>query len=38
VPVHFVGCERGVHFYAMQYIEGRTLAATIRELRQHWPV
>src|SRR5207249_1283988 len=20
VPVHFVGCERGVHFYAMQYV------------------
>src|SRR5262249_28406123 len=34
VPVHYVGCERGVHFYAMQYIEGQTLAAVIRELRQ----
>jgi WD40 repeat protein/serine/threonine protein kinase len=34
VPVHAVGCERGVHFYAMQYIEGQTLAAVIRELRQ----
>src|ERR671937_3039156 len=34
VPVHYVGCERGVHFYAMQYIEGQTLAAAIRELRQ----
>src|SRR5207247_1650170 len=34
VPVYGVGCERGVHYYAMQYIEGRTLAATIRELRQ----
>jgi hypothetical protein len=22
VPVYFVGCERGVHFYAMQFIEG----------------
>src|SRR6516225_9882322 len=33
VPVHYVGCERGVHFYAMQYIEGQTLAAVIRELR-----
>jgi len=31
--VHFVGCERGVHFYAMQYVEGQTLAAVIRELR-----
>jgi serine/threonine protein kinase/WD40 repeat protein len=34
VPVHYVGCERGVHFYAMQYIEGQTLAAVIRDLRQ----
>jgi serine/threonine protein kinase/Flp pilus assembly protein TadD len=34
VPVYFVGCERGVHFYAMQYIEGQTLSALIRQLRQ----
>jgi tetratricopeptide (TPR) repeat protein len=33
VPVHYVGCERGVHFYAMQHIEGQSLAALIRELR-----
>jgi WD40 repeat protein/serine/threonine protein kinase len=33
VPVFGVGCERGVHFYAMQYIEGETLAALIKELR-----
>jgi serine/threonine protein kinase len=33
VPVHAVGCERGVHFYAMQFIEGHTLAALIRQLR-----
>jgi WD40 repeat protein/serine/threonine protein kinase len=33
VPVFSVGCERGVHFFAMQYIEGRTLAAVIDELR-----
>jgi serine/threonine protein kinase len=33
VPVHFVGCERGVHYYAMQLIEGCTLAALIRALR-----
>ena len=23
VPIHAVGCERGVHYYAMQFIEGR---------------
>lgn len=34
VPVYFVGCERGVHFYAMQYIEGLSLAAIIAQLRQ----
>jgi serine/threonine protein kinase/uncharacterized protein HemY len=34
VPVFYVGCERGVHFYAMQYIEGCTLAALIRGLRR----
>jgi serine/threonine protein kinase len=33
VPVYFVGCERGVHFYAMQFIDGRTLAALIAERR-----
>jgi WD40 repeat protein/serine/threonine protein kinase len=33
VPVYYVGCERGVHFYAMQLIDGQTLAAVIRELR-----
>ncbi|HEV3078234.1 MAG TPA: protein kinase [Gemmataceae bacterium] len=34
VPVYFVGCERSVHFYAMQFIDGQTLAALIAELRQ----
>jgi WD40 repeat protein/serine/threonine protein kinase len=33
VPVHFVGSERGVHFYAMQFIDGRTLADYIAEQR-----
>jgi serine/threonine protein kinase len=33
VPVYAVGCERGVHFYAMQYIDGHTLADWIAELR-----
>jgi tetratricopeptide (TPR) repeat protein len=34
VPVYFVGCERGVHFYAMQFVEGQTLAALIADLRR----
>jgi tetratricopeptide (TPR) repeat protein len=34
VPVYFVGCERGVHFYAMQLVHGSNLADLIRDLRQ----
>jgi serine/threonine protein kinase len=34
VPVYAVGCERGMHFYAMQLIEGRSFADVIDELRQ----
>jgi eukaryotic-like serine/threonine-protein kinase len=33
VPVYAVGCERGVHFYAMQIIDGRPLDSLIREWR-----
>jgi WD40 repeat protein/serine/threonine protein kinase len=33
VPIYATGCERGVHFYAMQFIDGQTLAAVIQELR-----
>ncbi len=29
MPVYAVGCERGLHFYAMQLIEGQNLAALI---------
>ncbi len=32
VPVFAVGCERGVHFYAMQFIEGQSLATMIGAL------
>src|SRR5262249_21550994 len=34
VPVFAVGCERGVHYYAMQFIDGQTLAALIANLRK----
>jgi serine/threonine protein kinase/tetratricopeptide (TPR) repeat protein len=34
VPVYAVGYERGVHYYAMQFIDGHTLAALIHQLRQ----
>jgi serine/threonine protein kinase len=33
VPVHATGCERGVHFYAMEFIDGQSLAAVIAALR-----
>ena len=33
VPVYAVGCERSVHFYAMQLIDGQSLADVVRDLR-----
>ncbi|MCC9603651.1 serine/threonine protein kinase [Stieleria sp. JC731] len=33
VPVYAVGSDRGVHYYAMQLIDGETLAEVIRMLR-----
>jgi serine/threonine protein kinase/WD40 repeat protein len=34
VPVYAVGFERGVHFYAMQFIDGHSLADVIRDLHE----
>ncbi|TVQ02444.1 MAG: hypothetical protein EA381_03240 [Planctomycetaceae bacterium] len=34
VPVHAVGCDRGVHFYAMQLINGQPLSALIDDLKR----
>ncbi len=34
VPVYGVGCERGVHFFAMQYIDGPSLAEVIAQRRR----
>jgi serine/threonine protein kinase len=31
VPIFAVGCEHGVHYYAMQFIEGRSLADVLAE-------
>src|SRR5262249_10926232 len=33
VPVFATGSERGVHYYAMQFIQGHTLASLIDSLR-----
>ena len=37
VAIHSVGAERGVHYYAMQLIEGRSLAEIIAELKPGRP-
>jgi serine/threonine protein kinase len=34
VPVYAVGEERGVHYYAMQFIDGQSLAEVVQGLRQ----
>jgi serine/threonine protein kinase len=34
VPIYAVGCERGVHYYAMQFVEGQTIASLIHEERR----
>ncbi len=34
VPVYAVGADRGVHYFAMQFIDGRSLAQVIESLRQ----
>jgi serine/threonine protein kinase/tetratricopeptide (TPR) repeat protein len=34
VPVHAVGSESGVHYFAMQFIEGQTLEALLRAKRR----
>ncbi|TWT37663.1 Serine/threonine-protein kinase PrkC [Posidoniimonas corsicana] len=33
VPVYAVGQQRGIHFYAMQFIDGHSLAEAIAEMR-----
>src|SRR5690349_2538542 len=35
VPVFAIGVERGVHYYAMQFIDGQPLDVAIEELRQN---
>src|SRR5437879_5519177 len=35
VPVYGVGYERGVHYYAMQFIDGQTVAQVIADLKLH---
>jgi serine/threonine protein kinase len=37
VPVFGIGCERGVHYYAMQFVEGQSLAEVLTDLRAAAP-
>lgn len=37
VSVHFIGCERGIHFFAMQFVDGQTLEELIRRLKSDSP-
>jgi serine/threonine protein kinase/Flp pilus assembly protein TadD len=34
VPVYFVGCERGVHYYAMQFIDGQPLTGILDGIKR----
>ncbi len=34
VPVFAVGCERGIHYYAMHFVDGWTVADLIKALRK----
>ncbi len=34
VSVYSVGCERGVHYFAMRFVEGQSLSALITQMRQ----
>ena len=33
VPIFNVGCDQGIHYYTMQFIDGRSLAVFLHELR-----
>ncbi len=33
VPVHSVGSDRGVHYYAMQFVDGQDLATILKQTR-----
>jgi serine/threonine protein kinase len=35
VPIYGVGCEQGTHFYAMQFVDGASLATLCRCFRHH---
>lgn len=34
VPIYSVGCDQGIYYYAMQFVEGRSLDEVVSQLRQ----
>jgi serine/threonine protein kinase len=34
VPIYSVGCDQGIYFYAMQFVDGRSLEEVVTQLRQ----
>ncbi len=37
VSVYAVGCERGIHYYAMELIDGQSLAEVVEQLKRERP-
>ena len=33
VPIFSIGCDQGIHYYVMQFVDGRSLAAVLDDLR-----
>ena len=38
VPIFSVGCDHGIHYYAMQFVEGRSLAAVLQRASSEQPL
>lgn len=36
VPIYEIGCDQGLHFYSMCYLEGGSLAGQVPRLRGNW--
>lgn len=36
VPIYSVGCDQGIYYYAMQFVEGRSLEEVVAQLRNEY--